>query len=173
MKCWRKNSKIHHLVFRFIIVGETQKSSFFGTRIFHLCRKAQHHLTEGQHHFEQRENIISHSFGANEVALRANGTNFIWGNASGFLFSFSFVRLEPKWHPDEPNEFLTGRKSVLFFIPKNQFRRWNCPWYERFLLHRERYASRMSGRRGKCSRRYPCLRFHICEWPFRLQACAA
>ena len=33
---------------------------------FHLCRKAQHHLTEGQHHFEQRENIISHSFGTNE-----------------------------------------------------------------------------------------------------------
>ena len=28
---------------------------------------------------------------------------------------------------DEQNEFLTGRKSVLFFIPKNQFRRWNCP----------------------------------------------
>jgi len=28
--------------------------------------QAQHHLTEGQHHFEQRENIISHSFGTNE-----------------------------------------------------------------------------------------------------------
>jgi len=26
--------------------------------LFHLCRKAQHHLTEGQHHFEQSENII-------------------------------------------------------------------------------------------------------------------
>ena len=26
----------------------------------------QHHLTEGQHHFEQRENIISHFFGTNE-----------------------------------------------------------------------------------------------------------
>ena len=25
---------------------------------FHLCRKAQHHLTEGQHHFERSENII-------------------------------------------------------------------------------------------------------------------
>ena len=25
---------------------------------FHLCRKAQHYLTEGQHHFEQSENII-------------------------------------------------------------------------------------------------------------------
>ena len=27
---------------------------------FHLCRKAQHHLTEGQHHFERSENIIIH-----------------------------------------------------------------------------------------------------------------
>ena len=34
--------------------------------IFHLCRKAQHHLTEGQHHFERSENIISHSLGTNE-----------------------------------------------------------------------------------------------------------
>ena len=25
---------------------------------FHLCRRAQHHLTEGQHHFERSENII-------------------------------------------------------------------------------------------------------------------
>ena len=35
--------------------------------------QAQHHLTEGQHHFERSENIVSH-FAAqmNEVALRAN-----------------------------------------------------------------------------------------------------
>jgi len=58
---------------RFEIVGGTQKSSFFGTRIFHLCRKAQHHLTVGQHHFERSENIVSHfTAQMNEVALRAN-----------------------------------------------------------------------------------------------------
>ena len=44
-------------------------ASFLSTRLqkilkaslsgfFHLCRKAQHHLTEGQHHFERSENII-------------------------------------------------------------------------------------------------------------------
>ena len=32
------------------------KTSLSG--FFHLCRKAQHHLTEGQHHFERSENII-------------------------------------------------------------------------------------------------------------------
>ena len=38
-----------------------------------MCRKAQHHLTEGQHHFEQRENIISHfTAQMNDVALRTN-----------------------------------------------------------------------------------------------------
>ena len=33
------------------------KASLSG--FFHLCRKAQHHLTEGQHHFERSENIIA------------------------------------------------------------------------------------------------------------------
>jgi len=44
-----------------------------------LCRKAQHHLTEGQHHFERSEIIIvrlRHKTMlrrvANEVAFRAN-----------------------------------------------------------------------------------------------------
>ena len=38
-----------------------------------MCRKAQHHLNEGQHHFEQRENIVSHfTAQMNEVALRAD-----------------------------------------------------------------------------------------------------
>jgi len=38
-----------------------------------LCRKAQHHLIEGQHHFERSENIIFHfTAQMNEVALRAN-----------------------------------------------------------------------------------------------------
>ena len=43
-----------------------------------MCRKAQHHLTEGQHHFEERENIIFHfTAQMNEVALRANGTEHL------------------------------------------------------------------------------------------------
>ena len=34
---------------------------------FFICvRRAQHHLTEGQHHFERSENIIPHSLGTNE-----------------------------------------------------------------------------------------------------------
>jgi len=43
-------------------------------RGFFICvRRTQHHLTEGQHHFEQRENIVSHfTAQMNEVALRAN-----------------------------------------------------------------------------------------------------
>ena len=59
---------------------------------FHLCRKAQHRLTEGQHHFERSENIIVRlrhktmlrqvandvlrndvMLRINDVALRANG----------------------------------------------------------------------------------------------------
>ena len=66
-------------------------------RGFFICvRRTQHHLTEGQHHFEQSENIIAHSSGhktmlhfsqmklrqaandvmlrINDVALRANTT---------------------------------------------------------------------------------------------------
>ena len=33
---------------------------------FSFVPQAQHHLTEGQHHFERSENIISHLFGTNE-----------------------------------------------------------------------------------------------------------
>ena len=33
-------------------------------RVFFICvRRTQHHLTEGQHHFEQSENIITHLCG--------------------------------------------------------------------------------------------------------------
>ena len=33
-------------------------------RGFFICvRRTQHHLTEGQHHFERSENIISHLHG--------------------------------------------------------------------------------------------------------------
>ena len=41
---------------------------------FFICvRRTQHHLTEGQHHFEQSENIIVRlRTQMNEVALRAN-----------------------------------------------------------------------------------------------------
>ena len=63
------------------------KSPSQKTWTFSFVPQAQHHLTEGQHHFEQRENIISHSFGTNkrgcaygandvlrnDVALRAKG----------------------------------------------------------------------------------------------------
>ena len=43
------------------------------SEFFHLCRKAQHHLTEGQHHFERIEIIIVRlRTQMNEVALRAN-----------------------------------------------------------------------------------------------------
>jgi len=33
---------------------------------FSFVPQAQHHLTEGQHHFERSENVISHLFGTNE-----------------------------------------------------------------------------------------------------------
>jgi len=40
---------------------------------FSFVPQAQHHLTEGQHHFERSENIVSHfTAQMNEVALRAN-----------------------------------------------------------------------------------------------------
>ena len=41
---------------------------------FFICvRRTQHHLTEGQHHFERSENIIVRlRTQMNEVALRAN-----------------------------------------------------------------------------------------------------
>ena len=42
------------------------------SELFYLCRKAQHHLTEGQHHFSQSENIIVRLRTQNDVALRAN-----------------------------------------------------------------------------------------------------
>ena len=64
-------------VVRFKLGRGSQKFSFFGMRIFHLCRKAQHHLTEGQHHFEQRENIISHSFGTNDRGCGYYGIFYI------------------------------------------------------------------------------------------------
>jgi hypothetical protein len=51
-------------------------------RGFFICvRRTQHHLTEGQHHFERSENIIPHLCGhkrtmlrqvANDVMLRIN-----------------------------------------------------------------------------------------------------
>ena len=51
-----------------------KKSKSFDLDFFMLCRKAQHHLIKGQHHFEKRENIISNLFGTNErcCAVGAN-----------------------------------------------------------------------------------------------------
>ena len=62
------------------------KASLSG--FFHLCRKAQHHLTEGQHHFERSENIIvrlrhkmmlrqvANDVGLRPMMLRFAQTNF-------------------------------------------------------------------------------------------------
>ena len=46
-------------------VAFTQKIQLLWVGFFHLCRKAQHNLTEGQHHFERSENIIA-ACGTNE-----------------------------------------------------------------------------------------------------------
>ena len=72
-----------------IFVLRAKRSKPIGLDFFICVRRTQHHLTEGQHHFEQSENIISHSsehktilqqvandvmLRINDVALRANTT---------------------------------------------------------------------------------------------------
>jgi len=53
------------------------KSPSLSTWTFSFVPQAQHHLTEGQYHFERSENIISHfSAQMNDVALRANDVGF-------------------------------------------------------------------------------------------------
>ena len=67
--------------------GGAKKSKSKDLDFFICVRRTQHHLTEGQHHFKQSENIISHSSGhkmmlcfaqmklrqaANDVMLRIN-----------------------------------------------------------------------------------------------------
>ena len=48
------------------------------TWIFSFVPQAQHHLTEGQYHFEHSENIIPYEAAQmNDVALRANGTEHL------------------------------------------------------------------------------------------------
>ena len=76
--------------------GGAKKSKSFDLDFFICVRRTQHHLTEGQHHYERSEYIISHSSGhktmlcfaqmklrqaandvmlrINDVALRANTT---------------------------------------------------------------------------------------------------
>ena len=41
--------------------GGAKKSRPIGLNFFICVRRTQHHLTEGQHHFERSENIIIHS----------------------------------------------------------------------------------------------------------------
>ena len=68
-------------------VGGAKKSKSFDLDFFICVRRAQRHLTEGQHHYERSEYIISHSSGhktmlcfaqmklrqaANDVMLRIN-----------------------------------------------------------------------------------------------------
>ena len=63
---------------------EPKNSKPIGLDFFICVRRTQHHLTEGQHHFEQSENIISHSSGhktmlqrvANDVMLRINDVGY-------------------------------------------------------------------------------------------------
>ena len=43
--------------------GGAKKSKSFDLDFFICVRRTQHHLTEGQHHFEQSENIIAYSSG--------------------------------------------------------------------------------------------------------------
>jgi len=45
--------------------GEPKSPSLL-TWTFSFVPQAQHHLTEGQHHFERSENIIPHFHGTNE-----------------------------------------------------------------------------------------------------------
>ena len=48
------------------VIGDIHASGVIFGLDFSFVPQSQHHLTEGQYHFEQRENIISHLFGTNE-----------------------------------------------------------------------------------------------------------
>ena len=64
--------------------GGAKKSKSFDLDFFICVRRTQHHLTEGQHHFERSENIIHHLCGhktmlqqvANDVMLRINDVGY-------------------------------------------------------------------------------------------------
>ena len=71
--------------------GEPKKSKPIGLDFFICVRRTQHHLTEGQHHYERSEYIIPHLCGhktllcfaqmmlrqdANDVMLRINDVGY-------------------------------------------------------------------------------------------------
>ena len=59
------------ILWRVAILYYELKNPRSSERGFFICvRRTQHHLTEGQHHFERNENIIPHLCGHKRMMLR-------------------------------------------------------------------------------------------------------